>query len=305
MISEILLLLLLTTFDFSSSSWVSLRGGDVAFQRLPVSLTNGWQVSTYDIQDKLLNEVEIGNEESLSWVNPTSFDSLYLPADLPYPRVSPALGVVLQHGSVRYIMPSLILSLETPDRLWRNRGLCSLPRASAWIDLYGPFVPKLSDLRMSFYGQVAPNLRFLEDQDGNTAWSKLLDVNPNLKIKNDYLSSNSFNVESILETFKEDLKNLPNLQPLRSEGYHFVDIPILDRVDSEMLSRFVPPFHIKAYLTDFDDAASLIEFEGSDSLNFEPCGELDIKVERVGAGRDSKFLPEAYLDLYEEGNILA
>lgn len=35
-----------------------------------------------------------------------------------------------------YIMPSVVLTLTTPSKEWRNRGLSSIPRAKAWIGWY-------------------------------------------------------------------------------------------------------------------------------------------------------------------------
>lgn len=60
----------------------------------------------------------------------------------------------------------------------------------------------------------------------------------------------------------------------------------------------------KAYLTDFTEPQRLLELEDSSILDQEPCGELDIKLVSVGEGSKSKFLPQVYKQLYEEGSIL-
>ena len=36
----------------------------------------------------------------------------------------------------------------------------------------------------------------------------------------------------------------------------------------------------------------------------EPLGMLDVSITAVAAGGSSKFLPEAYIDLFDPGNII-
>ena len=94
---------------------------------------------------------------------------------------------------------------------------------------------------------------------------------------------------------------------------------------------------MRQFLTDFDEPRRFLEIDGAGGrgLDVEPCGELDIAVQQIGAGGDSKFLPEVctshyslhqkatqlfififlpsfhsfliqqvYRELYEEGNIV-
>ena len=49
---------------------------------------------------------------------------------------------------------------------------------------------------------------------------------------------------------------------------------------------------MRQFLTDFDEPRRFLEIDGSRGLDIEPCGELDISVQQIGAGGDSKFLPE-------------
>lgn len=103
--------------------------GHYQLQRLPTSLTSSWPIWTLQ-QHNVLTPVET-HLSGDGWLDPSSYSSLYLPSDLPMPLAKPALGIALANGVPRYIMPSVILTLDTPDKSWRNRGLCSLPRA--WV----------------------------------------------------------------------------------------------------------------------------------------------------------------------------
>ena len=79
-------------------------------------MTAGWRVWTFDSVSRLLVAVESESDDG-DWLNPTSFEELYLPRDLPVPKALPALGVLLHCGIPRYIMPSVILTLETPTQV--------------------------------------------------------------------------------------------------------------------------------------------------------------------------------------------
>ena len=52
---------------------------------------------------------------------------------------------------------------------------------------------------------------------------------------------------------------------------------------------------MRQFLTDFDEPRRFLEIENHTDLDSEPCGELDVTVQQIGAGGDSKFLPEVIL----------
>ena len=168
---SILLFVASLQLSFSSSvtiptNLIRIRGSGLA-QSLPVSAIKSWKTWTFEDSclcrvDDMFSDEEL--QENLGWVDPVSLDDLYLPSDIPMPKARPAVAVAIVNGSPRYIMPSVVLSLETPSKSWRNRGLCTLPRAHSWIDLYTEFAPKIKNLRLYSYGQMTKDLRFLEDQ---------------------------------------------------------------------------------------------------------------------------------------------
>lgn len=284
---------------------VSIRGNQKN-QAIPFSLTYNWAVYTVDFGAKsLLQQVEIpgssyddsiGTQEE--WVNPTSYSNLFLPADLPLPDASLSLGVALSNGSPRYIFPSLSLSLETPSRIWRNRGINSLPRSKIWLDVFSPYCPSLSSLKLSSYSKVASDVRFLEDQDGNASWQNSIinaDFKPSLLRPED--EDVTIDINDAFIEFKKMLA-IPSYYSRLSQSFCFVDI-ILPNVKPLKLSTK----QMKLFLTDFESPKRLLEIQ-SDELEAEPLGMLDVKVDVVGAGRDSKYMPVVYQELYDEGNII-
>jgi hypothetical protein len=247
----------------------------------------------------MLQEVEGPQMEGAGWCNPTSFDTLFLPADLPLPMARMALGVVMANGSPRYLMPSMVLTLETPGQVWRNRGLNSLPRASAWIDMFAPFALSVDALKLASFGKFADEVRFLEDQDGSSAWLPL-DSGPARTMLRPSDSS-LYDIAPTYDRFQQMiLKSSSSVFEEIKSDYHFVDIPLLN----------VPPIRlptsrrIRQFLTDFDEPRRLLEVEDPKGLDSEPLGEAQINVLAVAAGGESKFLPAVYKELYEEGNII-
>eukprot|EP01040_Poterioochromonas_malhamensis_P005115 gene5115-5478_t len=263
--------------------FIHIRGHD-RLQKLPVTLTKSWKLWTFDSLTEQLDPVE----------------TLYLPADLPPPSLKPALGVGISNGVARYLMPSLVLSLETPDKIWRNRGILSLPRAWAWIDLYSEFAPQLKDLRLSCFASNGETVRFLEDLDGSSSWNCLFTGNNNENYKDVELP-----VQSAFQQFQAFFSQSSGLQKELREGFHFVDIPIPELPFPEMkLSKQ----KIYSYLSNFDDPRRLLSMSFDDELkgqlDQESCAELSLQSVAVGRGGDSPYLPQVYRDLYEPGNVI-
>ena len=149
---------------------ISVRGHPQP-QMLPIAHCASWPVWTCELSNnagQLLVPVDANADDG--WVNPTSFDTLFYPSDLPLPLARPSLGVVMANGSPRYLMPSVVLTLETPSKMWRNRGLCSIPRARAWIDMFAAFASPIERLKLSSFGQLVPDVRFLEVYTDSSWW---------------------------------------------------------------------------------------------------------------------------------------
>jgi len=249
----------------------------------------------------------VEGEGDEGWVNPNSFSELYLPSDLPLPNCAPALGVVISNGTPRFIMPSLVLSLETPERVWRNRGACSLPRARAWIDVFGMYAsPIVKSLELSCFGKMSSDVRFLEDIDGAAAWTCLFKsaaTGPKGILRPPGFEGKTIKIGQAFEDFKLALKQNDEMRNALCEGYHYVDI-VLPMPNKDNLPLRLPKQGLKMFLSDFSDPQRLLEIEESSDLDGEPVGELAFDLLAVGAGSKSEFLPECYADLYAEGNIL-
>lgn len=287
-------------------SLISIRGHPQT-QSLPMSLTLKWPAYTCDIKSNKLIEVEIPDALNDAWVeggwvNPNSYADLYQPSDLPFPTGQLSLGVVLTNGVPRYIFPSMVLSLKTPEKVWRNRGINTLPRAHTWIDVFSPYCPSLPTLKISTYGKKANDVRFLEDQDGATAWGNLLVEKKKTTTSLSMLrpEGNNHDIAYVLNELKRMLEDKSNFDLLSSKSFCFIDVIIPDASITIGDSN-----QIKQFLSDFDDTDRFLEIEEDDNfLENEALGEMSIKVSMVAPGGMSKFLPVSYQSLFDEGSIL-
>jgi len=268
-----------------SPSLITIKGHETV-QHLPKSLVNNWKTWTYRTVSGELVSVENPIDDGDGWVNPTTFDRLFLPSDLPIPDMKLALGVAINNGSPRYIMPSIILTLSTDTKKsWRNRGMFSLPRSDVWIDMFAAYAPPTKSLFLSYFGRDVRKSTIEGDPASNFLngdyWTEL---NP----------LSSIGIHDTFIAFQEKMSN-EDFDCLK-KGFHFVDIEI-DTVD---LTISLPEIGLQAYLTDFPEPKRLLEFDIA-SLDVEPCGHFAIEMLRVDAGSRSEYLPEVYKNLYSFG----
>ena len=78
-----------------------------------------------------------GDEEEAGWVDPISFEQLWLPEDLPLPSSHLAVSLVIKDGVPRYLLPCIETSITTVSgvsgTVWHNRGLNSVPLGAQWM----------------------------------------------------------------------------------------------------------------------------------------------------------------------------
>ena len=168
-------------------------------------------------------------------------------------------------------------------------------------------------MKLHCFGQFANDVRFLEDQDGAASWENLLinEVQGGLLRPN--LDNIGLEVGEAADEFQSYLSNEINkyaevdrLHPLVS-GYHFIDIPLKTSKSIRLRDTAAEGIRrIKACLTDLSYPSDLLGIEDEDMghLDTEPIGCLDITLASVSPGGKSEFLPDAYVDLYEPGNII-
>ena len=124
-------------------------------QRLPLGYASSWPIwvvrqsgEAGTLPVTRVPGPATGADSLDTWVAPSAFEQLWLPADLPTPSARPALVLVLRNGEPRYLAPTIDTYVAVGDVLWRNRGLHSVPLPSTWLH-FGE-IPA-DDLRLSAY----------------------------------------------------------------------------------------------------------------------------------------------------------
>lgn len=90
----------------------------------------------------MFNSASYGEEDG--WVDPFSFEELWLPSDLPAPVMRPCISAVAKDGQIRYLLPALEFSVQAGGKLWWNRGMNSIPVAGRWMDVNAVNLASLS-----------------------------------------------------------------------------------------------------------------------------------------------------------------
>lgn len=135
-------------------SVVSVASSNFRAQHVPLSLCAQWPAFVVPPGVGEADAVRVPRaDDGAGWVDPVTFDELWLPADLPPPSLYPSVTLVLKDGAPRYICPTLDAVVEAAGREWRNRGQASVPLARTWLPWND--VP-LDDLRLSAYVQPPP-----------------------------------------------------------------------------------------------------------------------------------------------------
>ena len=244
-----------------------------------------------------------------TWVPPSAFEQLWLPADLPTPRARAAVGFVLRDGDPRFIFPTVDAFLETSDGTrWRNRGLNSVPIAKTWLH-FGEVPPE--ELRLSAYFAPAEPTREesaepSESSDGGGsrvgAYERILD---------------STRVDAAVDAAFDALDALPPQLRKRSlgSGFAFLIVP-LEGGDAAVAATaavqqqqqqqpaegttgglylpshaLAPGGRLRAFLSE--------DGKDADSDAWQR-GELDLTMWRLPPGKDSPYMQKQYKPLYGE-----
>jgi hypothetical protein len=223
-------------------------------------------------------------------------DELWQPVDLKRPVMRLALGVhvyvekrkstvawicgdlsshpicfLLAHrsrnGEIRHLMPSVDLCFGSG--LHRNRGLCSVPRAHAWID----FTTSLDEWEN--YRIVASEKKMTDDVD--ESWATI----------------GSTEAGVITDALERTMVCLAESAPDEmGEGSHFINVP-LECKESDALECPKTGYELRAILDDDDFLESPAPAPGV----------LQVAVSASMAGSESQYLPDTYKSLYNDETL--
>ena len=226
----------------------------------------------------------VAEDMEASWVNPLTFEQLWLPDGLALPAARLALGAVLKNGVPRYLFPCLetVVSSETSGiRVWHNRGLNSLPLGKTWLT-FGD-VP-IDDMRISCYSQPLPNpdLEVGSDEAIDAAvrserWDTLVP-----------LTEVSEAMDALLGVIADGPDSL-------GQGFCYLIAPLASAtLPTEALE---PGKKLRSFLSDVDATPTSLDVAMRDEWVWSR-GEMELSTHVTASGRDSDFLPEVYKPLF-------
>jgi hypothetical protein len=265
---------------------VSIASSSFVAEKLPLSYCQTWPLwcaSPGESGGQVLRHVNPyagASEPSDMWVDPVTFESLWMPADLAIPSFHLALTLVLKDGTPRYLGPTLDATVRAAGREWRNRGMCSVPMPRTWLPWRE--IP-VDELRISAYVQPPPPASV----EGEEAAAVELPYEPLVVLQP---------VHSGLAAAAEVLAEAPSAL---ASGFTYLNVrlPAQEQLSSSLLQ---PGARLRVFLSDADAFPSSIRIDEDDSGWAWVRGECDMRLMAVAPGGSSEYLPEVYRPLYHE-----
>lgn len=262
----------------ASKTFVSIRSsGALGSERLPIALCQRWPVWCAD--DRSLARVPSLDVPG-GWVNPTSFEQLWLPQDLPAPDLHPAVALVLTNGTPRFICPAVDATVDTSDgQRWRNRGQCSVPLPATWLS-WEDWASQ--PLRLSAHIQPGPLGDDPDDAPSEAGYRPLLQSSP---------------VARALDAAAMALADAP---AALADGFHFlvVRLPEVPRLGLDA-AELGDGSRLRLFLSDVDQVPVDVSPADADPDCDVVHGECDLGLYAVDAGGTSPYLPEVYKALFQ------
>mmetsp|Transcript_5692 Transcript_5692/g.7120 ORF Transcript_5692/g.7120 Transcript_5692/m.7120 type:complete len:322 (+) Transcript_5692:89-1054(+) len=277
-------------------------------QSLPPSYVNTFPRWTIN-DDGEISPLTISTS-STSLVDPTSDTELWWPSDLSQIQVRPALEFFIKSGYPSHVLAGLEVrvprSSSADGNVWANFGMNCQPLARQWVD-FGVSVEESfrvevfvgNDQIETELGEEGSTTRgvqwksLLRDTEDSSACDGEEDVRL-LAIENAKLKK-AERVTSAIDFLGTLLASMDDTSPF-ADGMHLVRVP----VGNEWVDLPHPGetgYHLASLATSESDARELLN--AGDLIEISATSLLNVKVEHISPGSESKYLPDAYKSLYK------
>ena len=274
--------------SLSSSSSITLTSQDPStpLQQLPTSFTESWPTWVVECDGSFTpipsDSSQDKNQAGKGYVNPTSYDELWLPLDLNPPKARLCLGLHIRDGTLRHILPAVDLVLESEEKeqktFYRNRGMCSVPRSHTWAEC--ALTDDYTDYQLCMERRKAAS----KNDDNEPAEWELLQSSCQFAIRNA--------LQRVIYKLAEDPPSA------LASGSHILHV-ILEDEDAEfvMNNQNDPVAPLRTGETLRVRLTTTIDEEAP------PMGLLQVAVSATGAGSESDYLPAAYRSLFGDPSL--
>jgi hypothetical protein len=266
-------------------------------QQLPLSLCSSWPVWVCLAGENALSVTQVPgttsraaarSDQPTSWVDPRTFEQLWLPEDLAAPEAWASVGIVLKDGAPRYLFPTAeLLSTTTAGAetlAWHNRGMNSFAIGRRWLSWDAvPFDRLQLSAYMTRLPLPAAAAGAPAAEPSRAGWTTLLPLTP---------------VKRAVETLFKVLADAP---PDVADGYVF----LLCRLPGQPPlppPAIAPGARLRLVLSDgfAADAAPMDgAWEMSDAWGSIDAAECELDAYAVPAGTESEWMPDVYRPLFD------
>jgi hypothetical protein len=229
--------------------------------------------------------VGTGLSDEDGWVNPTTTDELWWPADLSTIQTRPMLNILFKNGVLSYLSTGLDVRVPYKDECgdvitWRNYGLKSQPIARQWTTL---------DIAMEKLFHVEGFILHNKEE--------------NEEIMHEELFTTLYAAPT-LEKVANFIPQIDQESPL-FKGFHIVSFPmskfwvdlptpIRSKNDEEEPTS---AYKLVCFATSEPFASKLLDLDEI-ILEMSSTSVLEATVTRTEGGAKSQYLPEVYKRLY-------
>ncbi|KAL3801735.1 hypothetical protein ACHAWO_013884 [Cyclotella atomus] len=283
-----------STIPSSDIKIVGLPGGNI--ESLPgmyVQSFQRWIVHEDNTnKDECILNIEpmkgTGYKNEEGWVNPTSTNDLWWPADVSIVQTRPMLNVLFKSGVLSYISVGLDVRVPHLDETgttvtWRNYGLKTQPIARQWTTL---------DIAMEKLFHVEGFVLYnTNDEEKENEQEEMFE--------------SSVYAEPILEKVATFIAQMDQDSPL-SKGFHivsfpmsklWVDLPRPKTTSADADKEPVAAYKLVCFATSEPFASKLLGMDEG-LLEMSSTSVLEVDVSLTEEGSKSQYLPEVYKRLY-------
>ena len=291
-----LVLLILACHLHSSRSFSSIPSNDIKIVGLPggqIQSLPGMYVQTFQrwiVKDSTGENcglpieplIGAGTKNEKGWVNPTTINELWWPADIPSVQSRPMLNVLFKGGVLSYVSMGLDVRVPQVNELgemvaWRNYGLKSQPIARQWTTL---------DIAMEKLFHVEGFILHQKEDE---------------EVKSEELFPSIY-AAPILEKVATFIAEIDETSPL-VQGFHIVSFPMmkywadLPRPKQTTEDEPTSAYKLACFATSEPFASKLLEMDDG-LLEMSSTSVLEIAVTMTEEGGKSQYLPDVYKQLY-------
>ena len=270
---------------------VSIGSSSLVTQTLPLSSVARWPVwiTSGDASSVTCVAGTMPEDEKGGWVNPLTFEQLWLPQGLAMPKSRAALGAVLKNGVPRFLFPTTATTVGSDGgrRLWYNRGVNSLPLAKTWLT-FGD-IP-IDDLRLSAYTQLLP--KTFGSKEAEVGSDEAVDLAIRRSVWKPVLP-----LISVADAFNTILEVMASAPDALGEGFCYLIVPLSEEVALPE-EAILPGNRLRLFLSDVDATdGKPLNLDDREGWKWTHA-ECDLSMFETESGRESDFMPEVYKPLF-------